>query len=139
MRRLGIFALLMLLSATAAATQTTATTDKYNAVAYFTSGLDNGEPVDRIDTAYLNQDRVVLYVDWDNMRIRAYRTEVRILDPNGEIVGRVRNTIAPSNGRYYTYYYYQPKADDTPGDWTYQVYVDGRNAFEARIPILAAE
>jgi len=28
---------------------------------------------------------------------------------------------------------------DTPGDWTYQMYVDGRNAFEARIPVFAAE
>ncbi len=139
MRRLGFCALLMFLSATAYGTQASATADNFNASAYFTSDVADGVAVDRIDTASIDQDRVVLYVDWENMRIRAYRTEVRIIDPNGEVVGRVRNTIAPKNGRYYTYYYYRPQPGDTPGDWTYQVLVDGRNAFEARIPILAAE
>jgi hypothetical protein len=129
----------MSLSATTVANQTIATAGSYNAIAYFTSGLVDGEPIDRIDTAYLSQDYIVLYVDWDNMRMRAYRTEVRIVDPNGQIVGRIRNTILPSSGRYYTYYYYRPSSEDTPGDWTYQMYVDGRNAFEARIPVLAAE
>ena len=139
MRKIGILAVLLSLPVTAAATQTVASADNYNAVAYFTSGLVDGEPVDRIDTASLDQDVVVLYVDWDDMKIRAYRTEVRIVDPNGQLIGKVRNTIRPSNGRYYTYYYYRPSPEDTPGDWTYQVLVDGRNAFEARIPILAAE
>ena len=137
MRRLIITALLMSLPAITLAAQTVATADTYNAVAYFTSGLADGEPVDRIDTAYLGQDRIVLYVDWDKMRTRAYRTEVRIVDPNGQVVGKIRNTIAPRSGRYNTYYYYRPSLADTPGDWTYQMYVDGRNAFEARIPVLA--
>ena len=139
MRHLIILAFLMSLSATALAAQTIATTDNYNATAYFTSGLVEGEAIDRIDTAYLSQDYIVLYVDWENMGMRAYRTEVRIVDPNGEVVGRIRNTILPSSGRYYTYYYYRPSQADTPGDWTYQMYVDGRNAFEARIPVLSAK
>ena len=139
MRHLIILAFLMSLSATALAAQTIATTDNYNATAYFTSGLVEGEAIDRIDTAYLSQDYIVLYVDWEDMGMRAYRTEVRIVDPNGEVVGRIRNTILPSSGRYYTYYYYRPSQADTPGDWTYQMYVDGRNAFEARIPVLSAK
>jgi hypothetical protein len=139
MRRLFILALLLPLPATTLATQTIASTDNYDAVAYFTSGLIDGEPIDRIDTASLSQDYIVLYVDWENMGMRAYRTEVRIVDPNGQVVGKIRNTILPSTGRYYTYYYYRPAPMDTPGDWTYQMYVDGRNAFEARIPVFAAE
>ena len=137
MRRLSIFALLMSLSVSTLANPTIATADNYDAVAYFTSGLVGGEPIDRIDSAYLSQDYIVLYVDWDNMGMRAYRTEVRIVDPNGQVVGKIRNTILPSTGRYYTYYYYRPSPEDTPGDWTYQMYVDGRTAFEARIPVLA--
>jgi len=139
MRRLSILTLLTLLATTASAGQTTAAEDSYNAVAFFTSGLVDGKPVDKIDTAYLDQDYIVLYVDWDMMRLRAYRTEVRIVDPKGQLVGKIRNTILPSSGRYYTYYYYRPNPQDMPGDWTYQMYVDGRNAFEARIPVLAAE
>ena len=137
MRRLSILVLFLLISAHTFAAPTIATSDSYNAKAYFTSGLVEGEPVDRIDSAYLDQDTIVLYVDWDNMRLRAYRTEVRIVDPNGQVVGKIRNTILPSSGRYYTYYYYRPGPTDTPGDWTYRMYVDGRNAFEARIPVLA--
>ena len=139
MRRLITLVLIMSLSATTLAAQTIATADNYNAVAYFTSGLVDGEPIDQIDTAYLDQDYIVLYVDWDKMRLRAYRTEVRIVDPNGQLVGKIRNTILPRSGRYHTYYYYRPSPKDTPGDWTYQMYVDGRNAFEARIPVLVAE
>lgn len=139
MRRLIVFALLISFSATTLATQTIATADNYNAVAYFTSGLVDGEPIDRIDTAYLSQDYIVLYVDWDKMGMRAYRTEVRIVDPNGQVIGKIRNTILPSSGRHYTYYYYRPNPEDMPGNWTYQMYVDGRNAFEARIPVVAAE
>ena len=139
MRQLSLFALLMSLSAATAASPTIATADSYHAEAFFTSGLVDGEPIDQIDTAYLDQDYIVLYVDWDNMRIRAYRTEVRIVDPNGQIVGRIKITVTPRFGSKYSYYYYRPSPEDTPGDWTYQMYVDGRNAFEARIPILAAE
>lgn len=139
MRRLSILALLMSLSANTLAAQVITTVDSYSAIAYFTSGLADGEPIDRIDTAYLSQDYIVLYVDWENMRMRAYRTEVRIVDPNGQVVGKIKNTILPSSGRYYTYYYYRPSPGDTPGNWTYQMYVDGRNAFEAQIPVLAAE
>jgi hypothetical protein len=138
MKRFSIVVLLLSLSATTQAAQTSATTDSFNAVAYFTSELVNGRPVDRIDTAYLGQDSIVLYVDWYNMRMRAYRTEVRIVDPTGRVVGEVRNTILPSSGRYYTYYYYVPNWNDPTGEWTYQVYVDGRYEFEARIPVLAA-
>ena len=139
MRHLINLAFLMSLSATTLAAQTVATADNYNATAYFTSGLVDGEAIDRIDSADLGQDYIVLYVDWENMGMRAYRTEVRIVDPNGEVIGRIRNTILPSSGRYYTYYYYRPSLADTPGDWTYQMYVDGRNAFEARIPVLSAK
>jgi hypothetical protein len=139
MRHLSIVALLMSISAAASATPTIANAGNYDATAYFTSGLVDGKPIDRIDTASLSQDYIVLYVDWDNMGMRAYRTEVRIVDPNGHVVGKVRNTILPGNGRHYTYYYYRPGPGDTPGDWSYQMYVDGRNAFEARIPVLAAE
>ena len=139
MRHLAIFALLISLSVSTLAAQTVATTDTYNAKAFFTSGLVDGEPIDRIETAYLDQDYIFLYVDWENMRMRAYRTEVRIVDPNGQIVGKATLTILPKSGRYYTYYYFRPSPQDTPGDWTYQMYVDGRSAFEARIPILAAK
>ena len=139
MQRYYMFVLLLGVFTSASANQTVATADTYNAVAYFTSGLVDGESVDRIDTAYLGEDTIVLYVEWDKMALRAYRTEVRIFDPNGELIGKVRNTIMPSTGRYYTYYYYRPDSSDVPGDWTYQMYVDGRNAFEARIPVLAAK
>ncbi len=139
MRRLIILALLMFHSAAALAAQTIASADNYNAVAYFTSGLVDGEPIDRIDTAYLDQDYIVLYVDWEDMGMRAYRTEVRIVDPKGQLVGKIRVNLLPGSGRYYTYYYYRPSPEDTPGDWTYQMYVDGRSAFEARIPVMANE
>lgn len=139
MRQLCFLMLTMALPVSTLATQSIDVAGQYSAVAYFTSGLDDGKPIDRIDTAYLDQDYVILYVNWDNVRTRAYRTEVRITDPNGDVVGRISNIVRPTNGGYYTYYYFRPGPGDTPGDWSYRMYIDGRSAFEAQIPILTAE
>ena len=139
MRHTLFWLVLMSLPVTSMAAQATVDADTYQAVAYFTSGIVDGEAVDRIDSASLDQDYIVLYVDWDSLRVRAYRTEVRIIDPDGQLIGTISNTITPRHGRYSTYYYYRPNAGDTPGDWTYSLYVDGRSAFEAQIPVSAAE
>ena len=139
MRRLSVLLILALVPASALASQTVATDDTYHVEAFFTSGIDEGLPVDRIETATLDQEYVVLYVDWDEMQVRAYRTEVEIVDPDGEVIGKIRVNIVPRHGRHYTYYYFRPNTADKPGDWTYRMYVDGRSAFEAKIPILAAE
>ncbi len=74
MRKISVLSALLLVSAAASATPTVASAESYDAVAYFTSGLENGEPVNRIDTAYLNQDTVILYVDWTKLGMRAHRT-----------------------------------------------------------------
>ncbi len=139
MKHFAIASAALLWSSAALATQIVASTDNYQATAFFTSGLVDGESADKIDTAYLNGDAIVLNVDWDNMRTRAYRTEVRILDPNGRVVGTLRNVIRAGKHRSHTYYFYRPGPDDAPGDWTYQMYVDGRSAFEARIEVLASD
>lgn len=139
MQRCLLLSLLIVLPVSARETQTIEVAGEYRAEAFFTSGLVDGKPVDRIDTAYLNQDYVILYVNWDSVRTRAYRTEVRITDPDGNVVGRISNIVRPSNSGYYTYYYFRPSPQDTPGDWSYQLMIDGRSAFDAQIPILAAE
>jgi hypothetical protein len=138
MRKISVFSAVLLVSAAASATPTVASADSFDAVAYLTLKPKNGEPINRIDTAYLNRDTVVLYVDWNKLGMRSNR-EVRIFDPNGRFVGHIRSAIGRIDGRYSTYYYYRPGLRDIPGDWTYKMYVDGRDAFEARIPVLAVE
>lgn len=135
MRKLTGYLLLFLLPVAGVTAQTSAET--YRAIAHFTSGVVDGAPIDIIDSASLTQDMIVLYVNWDDIGMRAYRTEVHIVDPDGRVMGRIRNIIEPGSSRYYTYYYYRPSPEDTPGDWTYQMYVDGHNIFEARIPVFA--
>lgn len=137
MGRLIAMTTVLLLPVTCMAAQASAIADSYRAVAHFTSGVVDGEPVDRIDAATTGHDMIVLYVDWEGMRMRAYRTEVHVVDPTGRVMGKIRNTIQPGSSRFYTYYYYRPDLRDTPGEWTYQLYVDGRAALEARIPIEA--
>lgn len=139
MQKPAILSVLVLLTTTAWTAPPTVAADNLSATAYFTSGLEGGLPVDRISSASLDQDKIILYVDWENLDTRAYRTEVMILDPNGRLVGKIRNTIGPGKGRYYTYYYFRPTMEDTPGDWTYRMYVDGENTFDARIPVVAAK
>ena len=138
MRRITSFILFLLLPVAGITAQSTDAADTYKAIAHFTSGVVDGAPVDIIDSASLSQDMIVLYVNWDELKLRAYRTEVHVVDPNGRVMGKIRNIIEASGGRYYTYYYYRPSPEDTPGDWTYQMYVDGRNVFEASIPVYAA-
>ncbi len=138
MRRVTSFILFLILPVAGLAGQAAATAESYRAIAHFTSGVVDGTPVDIIDSASLSQDMIVLYVNWDELQSRAYRTEVHVVDPNGRVMGKIRNVIEASSGGYYTYYYYRPSPEDTPGDWTYQMYVDGRSVFEAQIPVYAA-
>ena len=138
MRKLTSYLIILLLPVAGVTAQSTDTAESYTAIAHFTSGVVDGTPVDIIESASLEQDMIVLYVNWDDIGMRAYRTEVHVVDPNGRVMGKIRNTIEPGSRSYYTYYYYRPTLDDTPGDWTYQMYVDGHNIFEARIPVYAA-
>lgn len=140
MRRLTsiILILVLLLPVAGVTAQSGAAAGTYKAIAHFTSGVVDGVPIDIIESASLSQDMIVLYVNWDELGMRAYRTEVHVVDPNGRVMGKIRNIIEPVSGRYYTYYYYRPSPADTPGNWTYQMYVDGRNIFEAHIPVYAA-
>ncbi len=138
MRKLASYFTLLLLPLAAIAAQPGATEESFKAIAHFTSGVVDGEPVDIIDSASTEQDMIVLYVNWDDVGLRAYRTEVHVVDPNGRVMGKIQNTIEPGSRRYFTYYYYRPTADDTPGDWTYEMFVDGRSVFEAQIPVYAA-
>ena len=138
MRNLTSYLIMLLLPVVGVTAQTSAAEESYRAIAHFTSGVVDGEPIDIINSATLDQDMIVLYVNWDDIGLRAYRTEVHVVDPDGRVMGKIRNTIEAGSRSYYTYYYYRPTLDDTPGDWTYQMYVDGHNIFEARIPVHAS-
>ena len=139
MRLLFLTGLAILLPATSGSSEAIATDADFSAVAFFTSGILNDKPIDRIDTATLNQERIVLFVEWSNLKgKKKYPTVVRILDPYGNLLNEGRYTFTPGRDTFFTYYWYKPKPEDPEGDWTFQLSVDGRKAFEARIAVSAA-
>lgn len=60
MQRVLLIALAVSSLSTAYSAETIATATEYNAVAHFTSGIFNEEPIDVLEKADLNQDRIVL-------------------------------------------------------------------------------
>ena len=120
---------------TSNSTETIATSFDYNAVAHFTSGVFNGNPIDVIEKADLKQDRIVLYVRWSNMQTRSYFTKVRILGPSGELIRKMTYSFEPANRSHNSWHWYQPNSDDPTGIWIWEFFVDGDKAFDALIPV----
>jgi len=132
--------LALLVSAPSASIETIATDYDYSAVAFFSSGILNDKPIDRIETATLNQERIVLFVEWSNLKgKKKYPTIVRILGPYGSLLNESRFTLTPGQDTFFSYYWYRPKAEDPEGVWTFELSVDGEKAFEARIAVSAAQ
>lgn len=138
MRLLFLTGLALFMPAPSASTETIATDADYSAVAFFSSGILNDKPIDRIENATLTQERIVLFVEWSNLKgTKKYPTLVRILGPYGNLLNERRYTFTPGRDTFFTYYWYQPKPEDPEGDWTFELSVDGRKTFEARITVSA--
>ena len=128
-----------LLSNSAPAVETIATTPEYNAVAFFTSGIFNDVPIDRIDTAYINQERIILYVEWSNLQQLRYETKVRVLGPTGILIREIRHAFQTGRKTHNSWYWYEPTDQDPVGEWTFELYVNGENSFYALIPVGASQ
>ncbi len=139
MYRLILIAFAFSLSPNTNSAEVIATTPEYNAVAFFTSGIFNDDPIDVIEKANLNQDRIVLYVRWSNLQLRSYHTRVRILDPSGGLIRELDYAFEPTNSIHHSHYWYQPKEGDPTGDWTWEIHVDGEKGFYALIPVTASQ
>ena len=139
MHRLVLLLSTLLLPIASGSTETIETASTFSASGHFTSGIFNGKPIDIIETAYLDQERIVLFFQWSNLKKRRYETKARILDSYGNLLGEVNNNFETEKDTYYTYYWYEPKHGDLPGDWVFEIYVDGQKHIEARIPVHAAQ
>jgi len=137
--RLILITLAVAWLSTANSAETIATAAEYSAVAHFTSGVFNGEPIDVIEKADLKQDRIVLYVRWSNLQTRSYDTKVRILGPSGELLRELKYSFEPARRSHNSWLWYQPNPDDPIGNWTWEVFVDGDKAFDALIPVGASQ
>jgi len=135
MHRLALLLSILLLPIASGTTVTIETASTFSMSGHFTSGLFNGKPVDIIETAYLNQERIVLFFEWTNLKKRRYDTKARILDSYGNLLAELINNFETEKDSYSTYYWYQPKHGDLPGDWVFEIYVDGQKLIEARIPV----
>ena len=135
-RRILYVVALLLLSNDAIADEIRAEGKNYQARSFFTSGLRNNSPVDKIDRADLDMDRVILFTVWSELEDKLYHKEVRLFDPNGALSWTWFYEFTPCDSGYNTWFWWQlDEYRDTPGYWRFEVYLDDEKAFENTIEI----
>ena len=135
MRKQTLFSIVILaLSAPVASGELEAVGEAYKARSYFASGLENEQPIDKIDQADLSMEQVVLFTEWRALSDKLYHKEVRVYDPNDALISTWFFEFTPVRGTYNTWYWWcLCDYRDTPGVWRFEVYLDEEKAFENKI------
>ena len=104
----------------------------------FTTGLTSDrEPINDVRQISINEQRIFLYVRWQLPRSEHIQV-TRIVDGAGKVLmQREDRFIAPaSNPTPSTWVWYDiDKSRDTPGAWTFEVYLNGQKMVEERLTV----
>ena len=126
----------LLLGCTAAPSISTVEPQPTNVI--FTTGLTSDrEPINDVKQISINEQRIFLYVRWQLSRSEHIQV-TRIVDGAGKVVmQREDRFVAPAtNPTPSTWIWYDiDKSRDTPGAWTFEVYLNGQKMVEERLTV----
>ena len=126
----------LLLGCTAAPSVNTVDPQPKNVI--FTTGLTtDSEPINDVKQISIKDPRIFLYVRWQLPRSEHIQV-TRIIDGAGRVVAqREDRFVAPATSPTpSTWIWYDiDKSRDTPGAWTFEVYLNGRKMVEERLTV----
>lgn len=97
----------------------------------FTSQLLDAEPVDYLDSAYLSDGKIFIYLKWKDLDTRLYDVENFIYDGNNRLVGHSKYGFKPSDSKWRSWTKYNFRSNiDYPGNWRFVVKLDGEKVLE---------
>ncbi|MFQ5631078.1 MAG: tetratricopeptide repeat protein, partial [bacterium] len=106
--------------------------------AIFTTGLSERDlPVDNIEQIPITRDRVYVYTYWNGLTDEEHSYLCKIYDGDGRNVSENSMKITPRRGHWRTWtWYYFNERQDAPGDWRFEIFLDGKLTIEKTLVVL---
>jgi len=97
----------------------------------FTSQLLDAEPTDYLESAYLSDGKIYIFLKWQDLDVRLYDVENFIYDGENRLVGHSKYGFKPSNSNWRSWTKYNFRSySDQPGEWRFVVKLDGQKVLE---------
>ena len=118
----------------------TANSFEVTAQPYFTSKIENKQPVDNLSKIDLNQKELVIYCRWRDIEPGKHAHMFRLFDGTGNLVYVSNYEFEATESSWNTWSTYKINRNiDKPGTWALEVYIDGKKIAVNELTVLAAE
>ena len=96
------------------------------------------ELADDLRVISLDHGQINIYVKWQNLSLEPHKAVVTIADGSGRQVLQQKYDFTPRNDRWNTWWSYRiDKEVDQPGEWRFQVFMDGEVLVDENLTVRA--
>jgi hypothetical protein len=107
----------------------------------FTSGMEDGVPIDNLDKISINSKKIMIFTYWYNLRPnKKYKYDLNVYDGESNLIDMTEMIFKPTDISWNTQTSYKISSRvDKPGDWKFEVLLDNRKVFEKYLKVEAEE
>jgi hypothetical protein len=103
----------------------------------FTTAVNNGRPVDDITEISIDAKRVFIFVSWRGLTNDQHLHACKIFDGQGRRVENDTMQFTPTRRVWRAWNWHDfNQSVDAPGDWNFQVFLDGRQVIDKNLKVL---
>ncbi|HIH95962.1 MAG TPA: hypothetical protein HA348_00480 [Thermoplasmata archaeon] len=105
----------------------------------FTTGLTkNDQPVNNLKEISIDEQRIYIYVTWFSISDGEHNYLCKMFDGSGILVTTGQMSFTAEGGSWNTWTSYNIKKHvDKPGNWTFEIYLDGKKVIEESLAVLS--
>ncbi len=106
--------------------------------AIFTTGLNKKKrPVDNIEEISITADKIYIFTYWHSLSQEKHDYLCNIYDGAGRLVFQHKMDLNPKKDKWYTWAWYTfKKYADKPGEWRFEIFLDGEKVKEKSLVVL---
>ena len=104
----------------------------------FTTALENRRPVNNLKEISIDEQRIYIYVTWFSISLGEHNYLCKMFDGSGTLVTTGQMSFTAEGGSWNTWTSYNIKKHaDKPGNWTFEIYLDGKKVIEESLAVLS--
>jgi len=103
----------------------------------FTTGLtEDNMPMNDLTEISINEERIYVFAKW-RLSLGEYNYTVKIFDDLGKLINENQLKFTPQTTTWNTWSWYNiNKYMDKPGEWKFEIYLDGQKMTEEHLTVL---
>jgi hypothetical protein len=107
----------------------------------FTSGMEDGVPIDNLDKISINSKKVMIFTYWYDLKPnKKYKYDLNVYDGESNLIDMTEMIFKPTDTSWNTQTSYKISSKvDKPGDWKFEILLDNRKMFEKYLKVEAEE